>query len=86
MTVPEAIDVAKGHLAIVLPEFTGALQLEELETPPAGPKWRFTFSATLPTASNATLMQVLRGRRIEKTVEIDPETGALLAVKNVAAA
>ena len=86
MTVPEAIEAAKGHLTVVLPELNDELQLEELETPPFKSTWRFTFSTTLPNSAPATtLAQLVRGRRISKSVEIDSETGALLAVKNVAA-
>jgi hypothetical protein len=85
MTVPEAIERAKQHLVTVLPEYAGVhLQLEELETPPSPSKWSFTFSATFPLASNhaSNLADVLRGRRISKSVQIDPESGALVAVKN----
>lgn len=87
MTVPEAVDVAKKHLETVLPEFADAvLQLEELDTPPSGSKWRFTFSGTFPQSSRTMdLAEILRGRRVSKSVEIDRETGVLLAVKNAAA-
>ncbi len=87
MTVPEAVDVAKKHLHTILPEFAGVnLQLEELETPPFGSKWRFTFSGVFPVPTNAlSFSDIVRGRRISKSVEIDPETGDLLAVKNAAA-
>jgi hypothetical protein len=87
MTVPEAIDIAKHHLSTTLPEFSDTpVQLEELETPPYGSKWRFTFSASLPVTGNAiNFAEVMRGRRISKSVEIDPSDGALLAVKNAVA-
>ena len=86
MTVPEAIDVAKEHLALVLPEYaTTAVHLEELETPPFGSKWRFTFSMNLLTqGADLSLGQLVRSRRVSKSVEIDPQTGDLLAVKNAA--
>ena len=86
MTVPEAVSLAKTRLAKVMPTFSAdALQLEELETPPFGNKWRFTFVAMLPAMSGSSLAEIARGRRIAKTVEIDSETGDLLAVKNAAA-
>ena len=87
LTLQEAIDKAKNYLATVLPEVpASSVQLEELETPPFGSKWRFTFSASLPVTSNAiSLADALRARRISKSVEIDPESGDLLAIKNIAA-
>lgn len=87
MTVTEGVELAKKHLMEVLPELSGeAFRLEELETPPAGPRWRFTFSSMLPMPSgNPSLAEIIRGRRITKSVEIDPESGDLLAVKNAAA-
>jgi hypothetical protein len=86
MTVPEAIDIAKRHLVSTLPEFSETSpQLEELETPPSGSKWKFTFSGSFPVSPDASLAQLLRGRRVSKLVEIDPETGDLLAVRNTAA-
>ena len=86
MTVPEALEIAKEHLATLFPEISGeALQLEELEVPPFGNKWRFVFSSTLAPRGSATLAQVMSQRRVTKSVEIDPENGALLALKNVAA-
>ena len=85
MTVPEAVEVARQHLVTIIPEYAEAnLQLEELETSPFSSKWSFTFSATKSGAANNTvsLAQVIRGRLVYKAVEIDSETGALLAVKN----
>lgn len=86
MTVPDAIEVARNHLVTVLPDYAKAdLQLEELETPPSGSRWSFTFSAILPaTAGNyaANLAEVLRGRRVSKSVQIDAESGSLVSVKN----
>ena len=87
MTVPEAVEVAKKHLVSILPDLAGAyLQLEELEAPPYGSKWSFTFSAMLPTGGGpaSTLSEVLRGRRVSKAVQLDSETGALISVKNAA--
>jgi hypothetical protein len=87
MTVPDAVSIAKKYLVDVLPDFTQAsINLEELETPPNGQTWRFTFSAVMPLPSGAlSLQDALRSRRISKSVEIDRETGDLLAVKNAAA-
>jgi hypothetical protein len=89
MTVPEAVEVAKHHLVSVLPEYAaGNLQLEELEVPPFGTRWTFTFSAVSPAASNGqaiNLAEILRGRRVVKSVEIEAESGQLISVKNAAA-
>ncbi len=84
MTVAEAIAKSKQHIGELLPELGANLQLEELETPPFGSKWRFTFSAILPSTSGANVSQLLKSRRVSKTVEIDSETGDLLALKNAA--
>ncbi len=89
MTVPDAIEVAKKHLMSVLPDYAaGNLQLEELEVPPFGSRWRFTFSAISPSASSGAatnLAEMLRGRRVVKSVEIEAESGQLVSVKNAAA-
>ena len=86
MTVSDAIEVARKHLVTVLPDYAKAdLQLEELETPPFGSNWSFTFSATLPVSGGsyaANLAEVLRGRRVSKAVQIDAESGSLVSVKN----
>ena len=87
MTVPEAVEIAKKHLTDILPELAKAdLQLEELETPPYGSRWSFTFSAILPVpaGAGATFSDVLRGRRVTKYVQVDTDTGALISVKNAA--
>lgn len=87
MTVLEGIEIAKKNLIEVLPEMAhGPLQLEELETPPYASRWRFTFSTILaPANTTGSLAEVLRSRRIAKQVEIDTESGSLVAVKNTAA-
>jgi hypothetical protein len=88
MTVPEAVEVARQHLITILPEYAEAnLQLEELETPPFSSKWSFTFSATKTGAARDTvsLAQIVRGRLVYKSVQIDSDTGALLSVKNASA-
>ena len=85
MTVPEAIQRSKDLLGSVIPELRPSdLQLEELETPPFSSRWRFTFSAILPINPSGTLSlpELMRGRRVSKAVEIDPETGDLISVKN----
>jgi len=85
MTVTEGVELARQHLVSVLPDYeVSGLQLEELETPPAGAKWKFTFSTILPVRSDggSSLAEILRGRRILKSVEIDSTEGALLSIKN----
>lgn len=89
MTIPEAVEVAKQHLVSVMPDYAASsLQLEELEVPPFGTRWTFTFSAVSPSASNGqgiNLAEILRGRRMVKSVEIESESGQLVAVKNAVA-
>jgi hypothetical protein len=87
MTVSEAAETAKKHLKALLPELASAdVRLEELEVPPYANRWRFTFSATIPTPVGASLTQVLTSRgRISKLIEMDPETGDLISMKNAAA-
>jgi hypothetical protein len=86
MTVPEGMEVAKKHLEELFPELSKSeIQLEELEVPPFGNRWRFTFSTTLPPKNANTLVQVMSQRRVTKLVEIDPQNGDLIAMKNVAA-
>ena len=88
MTVAEAAARAKGHLVEVMPELgNDSLKLEELETPPSSSRWRFVFSATptVEASPGQVLGSILDFRRVAKTVEIEREDGALIAVKNVAA-
>lgn len=87
MTVQEGIEIARRNLLEVLPEMANSpLQLEEFETPPFASRWRFTFSTTMsPLHPASSLAEVLRSRRISKQVEIDTETGSLVALKNSAA-
>jgi hypothetical protein len=89
LQVKEAVEVAKQHLVSILPEYaSGNLQLEELEVPPFGTRWTFTFSAISPSAASGAatnLAEMLRGRRVVKSVEIEAESGQLVSVKNAAA-
>ena len=88
MTVQEAIAKAKEHLAITLPEFAGAeWRLEEIETAARRPTWLLTFTASTDrkTSSDMTLADFIRPFRVSKVVELDSETGDLLAIRNKAA-
>ncbi len=88
MTVPEAIQVAKKHLVEIMPDLASAeIELEELETPPHGSKWRFTFTAVQPFdyERDAPLRRLLKSRRSTKSVEVDSTDGSLLAIRNQAA-
>ena len=87
MTIPEGVEVAKRTLSELLPDVDEtSWRLEELETPPYGTNWRFTFSAIVDPANPASsLAAVLRSRRITKQVEIDTQSGSLISMKNVAA-
>lgn len=88
MTIPEAATKAKEYLVEIMPELKNdTLQLEELEAPPSGTRWRFVFSAT-PTVSvksNSLLGTISSFRRVAKTVEIESADGSLVAVRNAAA-
>lgn len=87
MTVSEGVEVAKKHLVEILPTLSeDALELEELETPPFGSTWRFTFTTMLSGVHDGTILsKVIASRRIAKSVEIDSQSGALLAVRNALA-
>jgi len=88
MTVPEAIVIAKNHLVEVMPDLASAsIELDELETPPHGSKWRFTFTAVQPlvTEPDMSLRELLRPRRSTKSVEVDSSDGSLIAIRNQAA-
>jgi len=84
--VPDAIAKAKQYLNEVLPEYANVpWQLEEVETDNSS-RWYFTFSATFPSPpSQNSLADILRGFRMTKSVEIEPSTGKLLAIRNKAA-
>ena len=90
MTVPEAIQIAKKHIVEVMPDLVSAdaaIELDELETPPHGSKWRFTFTVVQPLDAkpDSSLMQLLRSRRSTKSVEVDSADGSLIAIRNQAA-
>ncbi len=86
MTIPEGVEVAKKSLSELLPDIDDTWQLEELETPPYGTNWRFTFTATVNPNTPATgLAAILRSRRVAKQVEIDSQSGSLISIKNAAA-
>jgi len=88
MTAQEAVGKAKAYLKDVLPEYANAeWQLEELETAADKHTWLFTFSATRQGKSplNLSIEDFLHPYRITKLVEVDSETGELLAIRNKAA-
>jgi hypothetical protein len=88
MTISEAASKAKEHLTEVMPELKNeTLQLEELEAPPNGTRWRFVFSATptVPVKPSSLLDTISSFRRVAKSVEIESADGALVAVRNAAA-
>ncbi len=86
MTIAAAVEVARTYLTEMFPEFErDTMQLEEIETPPDGKTWSFTFSVFLPPAQGDSLADLLRGRRLTKAVEVDRADGSLLSVRNKAA-
>lgn len=87
MTIPEAIERARHHLVEVIPDLDqSSVELEELETPPDGSAWRFTFTANRAVDPNdISLQTLLRTRRSSKLVELRSKDGALIAIRNKAA-
>ncbi len=84
LEVKDAVTKAKEEIAGLFPEFANRdLRLEEVETPPAERRWRFTFSASVPEEESTgnALADLLRARRIRKAVELDPESGFLISIK-----
>lgn len=87
ITVQEATDAAKKYLTESFPEFAeSGLRLEEIESPLKGGLWTFTFSAAIPGESGGnSLLDALRPRRWQKLVQVESDSGILVAVKNKAA-
>jgi hypothetical protein len=88
MTAQDAAERAKVYLKEVLPEYANAeWHLEELETTVGKRTWLFTFSATSENKHpvDMSLEDFLRPYRVTKQVEVDSETGDLLAIRNKAA-
>jgi hypothetical protein len=84
----EAVETAKRYLLELFPEAAEQIvRLEEIETPQRGGAWGVTLSITDPrTMENPSLGNLLGlNRRKIKLVELDHESGALLAVTNKAA-
>jgi hypothetical protein len=88
LTIPDAIAKARQHLKDALPEYENASwQLEEAETDNSA-RWYFTFSIMVPPKSSGSsfnLADLLGGVRLSKSVELEPQTGKLLAIRNRAA-
>lgn len=88
LNTQEALSVAKKYLDEVFPDFVhNDLRLEEVESPVRGGLWRFTFSSAIAgeVGSSSSLLDALRLRRTQKLVEVDADSGMLVAVKNKAA-
>jgi hypothetical protein len=87
LNLSEAVQLAREYLAQSFPEFAGSdLRLEEVESPLQTGAWSFTFSAAVdrePTGNS--LLDSLRTRRVQKLVQVEKDSGFLLAVKNKAA-
>ena len=87
LTIPDAIAKARQYLKDVLPETPGASwQLEEVETD-NNARWYFTFTTILPPKSSGgpfNLADLLGGVRQSRSVELEPQTGKLLAIRNKA--
>ena len=87
MTVQEGADRARQELVDLFPNLQDAdVRLEEAEVPPAGPRWSFTFSAVLPKRDgndeSDRVEWLLRPLRQTKAVEINSDTGELIAIRN----
>lgn len=81
-----AVERGKERLAKLFPEFSGTdVRLEEIETPLSARVWRLTFSASLPNPGEASaenaLAELLRPRRLRRTIELDPDNGQLVSIK-----
>jgi hypothetical protein len=88
LNTQEALEAARKYLNEVFPDFVhNDLRLEELESPLSGGRWRFTFSSATAgeVGSSSSLLDALRPRRTQKLVELDADSGMLVAVKNKAA-
>ncbi|MGC2621557.1 MAG: hypothetical protein WA414_21110, partial [Acidobacteriaceae bacterium] len=88
MTVQEAVGKAKDYLREILPEYSNAeWQLEELETPTHRGSWIFTFSAASEKKPShaMSIQDYLRPYRVTKVIEVDSDTGDLIAIRNKAA-
>jgi hypothetical protein len=88
MTANQAVETAKRYLAELFPETADQIvRLEEIESPQRAGVWGVTLSITdTQTASNPNLASMLGlNRKRVKLVELDHDSGALLAVKNKAA-
>jgi hypothetical protein len=89
LTASEAVETAKQYLVELFPETANQIvRLEEIESPQRAGSWGITLSITDPdrTNENPNLASLLGlNRKRIKLVELDHDSGALLAVKNRAA-
>lgn len=88
MTANQAVETAKKYLVELFPETASQIvRLEEIESPQRAGAWGVTLSITdTQTAENPNLASLLGlNRKRVKLVELDHDSGALLAVKNKAA-
>jgi hypothetical protein len=87
LSLQEAVDHAKQYLAESFPDFSARdLRLEVVETPLRGGVWALTFSAAISREPNPnSLLEIMSPRRMQKLVEVEKDSGILIAVKNKAA-
>lgn len=82
--VEQAVSMAKEELNRLFPAFAAQdLRLEEAETPlSGGARWKLTFSAAVSEeVTGNTLADFVRPRRRRKLVELQENSGALIAIK-----
>lgn len=87
LTVQEGTEIARRYLADSFPDFVANdLRLEEIESPLHAGVWTFTFSSAVHgETSQNSLLQALRMGRRYKLVQVEKDSGFLVAVKNKAA-
>jgi len=88
MTANQAVETAKQYLVELFPETADQIvRLEEIESPERAGAWGVTLSITDPKPSTDQNLASILGlnRKQIKLVELDHDSGALIAVKNKAA-
>lgn len=83
MKATKQVGKAREHLVELMPELTErGLHLEEVDT--LGPYWKITFSAAAisPSENSGNLAELLRPRRVQKTVMLQAEDGEFVFVTN----
>jgi hypothetical protein len=87
LDLKDAVKLAENYLTETFPDFAASdLRLEEVESPLQTGAWCFTFSAATNASSTGnSFLDSLRTYRTHKLVQLEKDSGVLLAVKNRAA-